>query len=1076
MLLRRSLPVAALLAAVACAPAVPYESPPASIGYAVFDSTNSIIPLPNDLALQQSTIDKYPNNAQKDLLLSWKTAGGFPNDQKVSITIPFQVVKIDEATGNKTTEAPDLDVSSVNPTTIVLIKSLGGAVTPAAYGAVSAADYVKTTAKGADGSNIAVGWLTLNNVKSASGAGPLPWDAGATYIVGVRGGPNGVKLAGGAQVNPSPTFYFLLQGKNMRDPNNQTLIPCDEALATPCSAQRAAAGEQLETLRGLYVTPFAAVSAAFPSKELAVLSTFKVAPATTPYVYTDPDRGLVPLPVDLLLTGPATNADGTLNKGLKVQSVASFGPLAPGLATLDGFTTSGMLLAQVSGPILASSVNKDTVFLYDLTNPSAPVRVPEAKEAGCAGAFQAEPDAITQVVGGAAVSTAIGLQPAVPAATGIDTCPVLPLPPLKEATTYAVLITNKVKAFPEVTKGISRSTMANLLLFDETKPVEAGGKSLLSGVPDSSAAVLEGMRRLLHKAIAQAKTDGKIAGRDDLAMAYTFRTQTITGKAALTDSTAPIGALQLAALPYKSPALTLAMNPTFKKADGVTDDPTLGIYTPAEAWKKWGLDTAAAPNDAIQEVIHVATMTPNLLSAATGAFDPTGAVTMERINLLIAVPKYAAAAACPGALGAPAGAHCAPLVVFHHGLGGSKSAMLNVANAYAAQGMVVVSFDGAKHGDRSWCSADSQCNGGAAGSCVTIAGSATQGDAKAPGICSTGNLKAPTNCSTAQCVVDWATWNATSTHPGDVADGYARNSSNYFTSANFFRTRDTIRQDLIDAAAVILTLSRPPASASVPALPAPGNAIQNRLGAQGLVINPVGALGGGVFWVGQSLGAILGTSSLAANSRLTKGVLNVGGGTLVDILTNAPSFTSSIDALLGSVGIVRGTAGYLQFINVAKWVLDPADPINLSRSILGTAFGRPTLPDLLAGGAAQADKKVLGQLAACDLTVPNAFNVNLYGNIGLGVPNVTVASLFVNPYNPDVGGACPLGVAATSPGSVPHSFVTSRGVIIDNPASPPAYAAHIDTKIQSLANQAASQAAAFLMSNTLPPTTVVPAP
>jgi hypothetical protein len=64
---------------------------------------------------------------------------------------------------------------------------------------------------------------------------------------------------------------------------------------------------------------------------------------------------------------------------------------------------------------------------------------------------------------------------------------------------------------------------------------------------------------------------------------------------------------------------------------------------------------------------------------------------------------------------------------------------------------------------------------------------------------------------------------------------------------------------------------------------------------------------------------------------------------------------------------------------VAKWVIDPADPENFAQHLLAN-----TLPGPLSGGAAPPAKKIIGQMALCDGTVPNAFNLNLYGLIGLG--------------------------------------------------------------------------------------------
>ena len=1091
MLLRRSLPVVAALAAAACAKGVPVETPPSSLGYAMFDvsAATPVIPLPNDLGLQASSIAKFPASAFRDMLQSFADSGGYPNDQEVAVTIPFSKVNIDAATGATTKEAPDLDPASITPSSIVILKG----ATPVTYAPVDLAkDYVKDAGTG-------IGTLTLHNLRVAKPTATppvtelkgVPWDAGATYIVAVRGGPSGVKFTGGQIVNPQFTFALLLGGKPLNDPANQSIIP-------GTAAEKAAAGAQLEVLRSLYATPFAAVDGQFPHTELAVLGTFKIAPLPAgPQVVTDTGaRGIVPLPIDLMLAGPASKPDGTLNLNQHVQNLASLGALAPGIASLDGFSTTAMALASVSGPILADTVNKDSVFLYDMTDVQHPVRVKELSEGG---SFVAEPCSIAAQVsmttgatvasgcaaavpGAVKVSTAIGLQPAIPVQTATAA---YFLPPLKERTTYGVIITKKVKGLASVPVSLSRSTLANILLFvPEHKVATDDGKSLISGLPDASAVLVEGMRRLLHPLVAQAITDTKIASRDDIAVAYTFRTQSVTGKYALADAAAPKGLIHFAALPYQAEQQAVAAggslyNPKYDPA--VTSDPTTGVYTKEEAWQKWGLDAATTPNDAINEVIQAQITTQNLLDPATGAFNPTGATVTEKIKILLVTPQPANVAACPAAVSATH--KCGKLIVWHHGLGGSKASVLAVANEYAKQGYFVVAYDGAKHGDRSWCSVTpsptinaQQCGGG---TCDAIAGAGGQGDQYPPGLCHNGNYtKTPTNCTSAACMVAWATW--TGAHPTNPGDGNVAISANYLVAANFFRLRDTLRQDVIDASGVILSLSRPPAPfPAIPGTTATGglSAVGAHLYAQGLLINGFAAAGGGVHWVGQSFGAIQGTLSLAANPRLTKGVLNVGGGTLVDIFTNSPSFAPQVTALLAGLGIAPGTADYLKFINVAKWIVDPAEPLNVAGNILGGT--KPTLPDLIfsLSGAPQADKKVLFQAATCDQTIPNAFNYHLSSNIGSG--GIGAAGALAGSSNSTFASAQAPSASCATGGYVHHGFITARGWSVTNYGTLAAgfsdFAATEYSFENLLANKAGATAAEFLKSGTIPGALITPA-
>jgi hypothetical protein len=139
-----------------------------------------------------------------------------------------------------------------------------------------------------------------------------------------------------------------------------------------------------------------------------------------------------------------------------------------------------------------------------------------------------------------------------------------------------------------------------------------------------------------------------------------------------------------------------------------------------------------------------------------------------------------------------------------------------------------------------------------------------------------------------------------------------------------------------------------------------------------------------VYLEGISLGSIAGTQVLATNPRFARGALSVGGATAVDVFTNAPAFSAQVDALFLSLGIDRSliatdpavAAAYLQTINVAKWILDPGDPVNFAAHVRTSP-----LPNLLSPTPAlQAAKDVWGQVAQGDLVVPNPYNLLLYGD------------------------------------------------------------------------------------------------
>jgi hypothetical protein len=988
-MLRRPILISALI--LACTPSVPYVPPPSSLNTVVFDLASAEIPQPNDLSLQPAALETLPNNAEKELLTTFQQQGGYPNDQEAPVTIQFQRVNVAK-NGQVTLTAPALDISSLTSTTIVALQvSSANVPSPITLDPISASDYVVSGS---------VGTLTLHNKNRA------PWPAGMQIVIGLRGEAHGVTVNLGEEVLPSTNFFLLLSNENLSLPQNTTLLPGGRA-------QQLQEGQQLENIRLAYQPVYALIDAvAFPHQELAVLTTFKIAPATSAFVETNAVAGEVPLPSDFLL-----NASGT-----QVQLIPAFGPLAAGIATLDGFSTTAPITAQTSAPILAQTVTKDTVLFYDLSDPSHPQVVPDATQTS--GVYVTQPAEVVQTVQGVAVSNAVVLQPAVPF-TGTNGAAFLP--PLKENTEYAVVITSGVQDTNQ--KGLTKSTVSQILLFQQPL-VNSAGQSELPGVDNATAQGLERMRLLLKPVVTQVQADKGIT-ESQIAIAYTFLTQTITGKNSINNSSKPPGLLQFAALPYD----------VIESTAYVPTTPT--SLTPDEAFARFGVDTTVVPNGDIAEILETTFPTTNLLSDTTGAFNAATA-TVETLGAILAIPKTAAVPFCPTGAGFPAGSHCAPLVVFHHGLGGGRGDMLTVANELVKQGFVVAAIDAPKHGDRSWCSADNQCAAG--GTCVAIPGASAQGDTVPPGICSKGLVKAPVLCATAACTTAWAA--------SANQDGTALASGNYLVSGNLFRTRDTFRQDVIDNSALILAISRPP---GLPA-PAQPNPVTSLLAMSGIVIDP-----SQVFWEGQSLGAILGTLNVASNARIGRAALNVGGGTVVDVITHAPAFTNQVTALLTSLGIQPGTPQYLQFILLAKWVLDPSEPVNFADNLLGNAT-HPTLPDLLTGMASQTGKPTLGQLAACDTTVPNAFNLELYTLIGLQASSATASTVTLFENTNDAGGACPFGVATTSPGTVPNGFLTDWGVSFSAAGVP-----SVNMNVAALTLLAQDQNAAFLNNLTLPP-------
>ena len=1073
MMLRRFAPAPLLaLAIFACTPSVPSQQT-TTVVTAEFDLASSppVIPQPNDLAIQpilnQGILN--PTTAQNELLGYFYAQGGFPADQVVPLQFPL-ATKTVNGPNDIGSSAPDIDPATLVPCTGPKTPASCNVFILATQPTVAFPTYAVSYAAGAPGAQS--GTLSVTPI---SGASPTPWhsdtQAVTQYVYALRGGSSGIKTRTGVPLQPSPTTYTLL----FTPPGGFTCAPDAPDCPLPL----------LGLINAGYQPVFALIEGyGFPLAETVVVGTFPVAPATT-WVIADAATGQVPFPSDFLID-PST---GRIN----AAADASAGGLP--LSSLDGFSTTAMILAPTSGPIQANTVHAPAlpqgVFLYEINAAgTGATKVPDLVDALTSAPGSVRPVYVAEPpqIQSSGFSTVIGLQPAVPADPGIAGVPPFMLPPLKENTEYGVIVTNRVKSAAGA--AISKTTLGQIELFTNAlcspSPSCAGSPSTaasqLPGISGPQASGLEAMRLGLKPVLAQLAADtgcnttpagSGCVTRSQVAMAYTFRTQTISGKNATTagGGKGGAGAIQISAIPYTpllagvcaalGTALGVPNLDCTKPLPGTLVTHT-GATAVANAFTEWGVDTAI-PHDKIDTIYELKIATINKIDDATGAFNPspTGAKP-EVLTVLVAVGAQASMPACTGPLApfAASGIRCAPLVVFQHGITVAKNLMLGAANTLVDKGNIVVAIDLPWHGERTFCST-SAVAGSPNAECVpgnfcvpepAMAGQAIP-PGQAPGKCRTGpTATAPLGAfanqagiclgTVTECACNYTTGQCL--FPPN--QGYPFASGEFFISANFFRTRDAMRQAWIDQTQLLQVLAPTPAAG-----PIAGNDFYNALLAKGILVNPADTS-----LLGMSLGSIGSAGSVAANPRLTRAVFNTKGGTAVDTFTNSPVYQSRVDALFLTLGIDRtvlrnppapGSPGYpayvaqasayLTYINVLKLILDPADPINAAAHVEADPWPNliPPLGGNPDGSVAQSPKKTLAQFAICDQSVPNPFSALVAGNIGLtpflpplppATPPATgtvqwFASLSVQypaspPIYPD---ACPL--------AAPHGFLVSWG-------------------------------------------------
>jgi hypothetical protein len=1029
MSFRRSAALALAAAALVsgCAKQVDQQPSPNEIVVAAFNSPvcsdpnpllcPTLVPTPNDLALQAAPTLQPPLVAQKALLQAFVAAGGFPNDQAVGITIPIRKLTFDAASSlyvlSAKAQAPVVDTTSLVTTgaarNVVVLKIDSGT-------AVEQAVEV-------DAANCTTGQIAF--VKAASPSGSRVWAPGR-YVFALRGGS--VKTTTGLLVDADQAIALVWPNKDLSNPNNQPPGGLDPALVAKIEPVRKALWNPVDwgNVGGYWscgpnpadpgncpvvaggIGAFPAVASYFPPDQVAVIGTFEVAgnPAAAfpaPFVPVDSASGVAPLPVDLLRTA---------NSGTTIAFNPSFGPAAQGLTTLNGFSTTAMMLAQVTFPVDATTVNGSTVHVFKIQGGNI-TRLKELKQeiaifqitSGTSGdplgaAYVAEPDPITTTAGklvaagvpcmSTRCSGVIGLQPAAGAVVGAP-FGTINMPPLEEETDYAVVITTFVKDMAG--RPFQRSTVAKMLIdpgFDPVATSSVNGKSLLAGVSDETATALQKMRQQLVPVLGAFEAMPLLFGGGktsaDVAMAYTFRTQSVKKPAYASNYPSSVS---LVGLPY-------AMTGAPLLAGIASEDPAVvTTYAPSQAGTLWGFDANALPTAAVPEVAEVKLRTVSLLLASQnqGAFDPAH-LSSELVTAIVAIPDRASVTgACPDAFvgGAYSGAgitNCAPLVVFEHGITTSKSDVLLLAASLASRGFVVAAIDQAMRGDRSYCSgsgptAQAQANQmccpgalcGVASSCHFYANMSSSVD-----VDSLGNPIQIGLCETAPGVRGKMLSHRIDNDAVFSPKGTAVASANRLLTLNFFRLRDVFRQDVVDESALVMSLA--PIGPGADAFAA---YLRTKYG--------VAVDFTKVYLAAHSGGAISGTQTMAVNPRISRAVTYASGATFVDIASNPDShFHDTLVALLPP-GSGEGTPGYLKLLQVAKWVLDPAEPANYAPYIVNGGLPSPfsfapfnTTPLNAFWPSQPNPRPVLTQLSLCDSTVPNPQNLYYAGMLGLTAP------------------------------------------------------------------------------------------
>ena len=559
----------------------------------------------------------------------------------------------------------------------------------------------------------------------------------------------------------------------------------------------------------------------------------------------DPSNSIVPFPIDLLRQG---SKDLTINAPVP-SNPAQAGPVSA-LNALDGFSTTAPWSTSFSTSLTASSVvGGSTVRVFEVSTSAG---------TGAVTGVKSELKSPQQFVATLASNATTGA-----------TLAIVPTAPLKQLTSYMVVVTNGITS----STGTPIRSSLIYALAKRTTPLCTGGASTLPALPATEACALEPLRQLTNLQEAAASAAGVTAG--NIVISWTATTQS---------TTVPMQAL--AAKIDASPNTSLQLVPTgldLSKANSALP-PIADIYVGDLSVPYYLSEpTASNPTAPLTGFWH----------AAPGAYvppydkaglDPTSTnVTFanpfpvptdtQKVPVLMTLPN------ANSGLSKPASGW--PVVIFQHGITRNRTDMLAVAGALAQAGFAVIAIDLPLHG-------------------LT--------DPTNPFF----HNQLVTNTPAAFVLAPERTFDLDFTNNTTGAsgpDGKIDPSGSYFINlTSLLTSRDNLRQGVAD----LIQLR-----SSLPTVAVDGTA----------TFDPTR-----VGFVGQSLGSIEGTSFMgltqSATLNVQNAVLSVPGGGVTNLLLGSPTFAPQILAGLAAAGLKPGTSDFNSFIVITQTAIDSGDPIN----------------------------------------------------------------------------------------------------------------------------------------------------
>jgi hypothetical protein len=328
----------------------------------------------------------------------------------------------------------------------------------------------------------------------------------------------------------------------------------------------------------------------------------------------------------------------------------------------------------------------------------------------------------------------------------------------------------------------------------------------------------------------------------------------------------------------------------------------------------------------VKEVVHGTIKSPVYLDRVTRGFREDGDYELEDIAFTMTIPDNVPPE------------HPLPVVIFGHGLMTERRFVLALGDWLGEKGFAVIAIDLPYHGTRTHC-----IHGGPMSVPHPLTGELIGLEPCADG----------TTCAAdGRCVDAQGNGNALSQWP---IIGYPMASGAAFLEIEeITNSRDHFVQAMIDLQALKRSLKEGDWE------PAIGyRLVTDRM-----------------YYVGQSLGGILGGIFVPINDDIERAVLNVPGADVVDMFNDSVFFGPQVDAFFVREDITRGSYEAERFFNVARWIMDAADPHSVAHMLQGrNGFIQMALLDIIITNPYTEKLQAISGLPMKDYPAEHAFLV-----------------------------------------------------------------------------------------------------